>query len=151
MSRIEFGKTGLSGLDRAEGKKPRDGLEANVYRMKPRMYERVNHQRGDRRGKTSGPLAWRSGDEAGGHNFKPLDLPDDDDDDDDDDDEDDDGDDGSEEADRVVHGRLSGIPVFHLRERECAIRVGTASPVPEAIVLYGPRLGNTLRCCLNGT
>jgi len=81
-----------------------DGLEANVYRVKPRMYERVNHRRGDRRGKTSGPLAWRSGDEAGGHNFKPLDLLDDDDDDDDD------GDDGgSEEA---AHRPSRARPTF---------------------------------------
>lgn len=41
-------KTGLSGLGRAEGKKPRDGPVANVYRTKPRMYERVNHRCGDR-------------------------------------------------------------------------------------------------------
>lgn len=51
------------------------------------MYERVNHQCGDGGGgkggrKTSGP---RAGDEAGGHNFKPLDLLNDDDDDDDND------------------------------------------------------------------
>jgi len=100
------------------------------------MYERVNHRRGDRRGKTSGPLAWRSGDEAGGHNFKPLDLLDDDDDDDDD------GDDGgSEEADRVVRGRLSGIPLFHLRERECAIRVGTLAPCQERLFYTGQDWG----------
>lgn len=45
--RIEFGlrgtKTGLSELGRAEGERSRDGPGANVYRAKPRMYERVNH------------------------------------------------------------------------------------------------------------
>jgi hypothetical protein len=32
-----------------------------------------------------------------------------------------------------VRGRLSGIPLFHLRERECAIRVGTLAPCQERL------------------
>jgi len=52
---------GLSGLGRAEGKKPRDGPRANVYRAKPRMYERVNHRCDNGKGgKTSGPCSGRA-------------------------------------------------------------------------------------------
>lgn len=55
VDRSEFGLSSENGAKRARPsgrkEKPRDGPGANVYRAKPRMYERVNHRCGDGRGK----------------------------------------------------------------------------------------------------
>ncbi|TGZ32163.1 hypothetical protein DBV15_01124 [Temnothorax longispinosus] len=77
-----------------------------------------NKENGAKRDRLSGrkeAARWARG-QPGGHNFKPLDLLDND---------DDDGggggeNDGEEATHRVAHGRLSGILVFHLTVKERA-------------------------------
>ena len=68
------------------------------------MYERVNHGARNPRGKSwGGPLLRFVDDEAGGHNFKPLDLLDDDDDSREDEDKEGEGGRNWEESRRELH------------------------------------------------